>query len=98
KAYSQTAVLAMVPLCDACGSVGISLGGTLGTIGVYGANDPKLHRDRIQSDFGVVSAHRQKLVDMVEHHKRELVREAKFYAVNPPRPEVIPTVPVPRVA
>lgn len=90
--FSKAAVLALAPVCDSCGAVAVSFGGSLGITGAYGVNDGELTRKRVEGDLAVLLRHEQSLVGATEAARDQLTWTAARYATLPlePRLELVP--------
>lgn len=86
---SDTAIIALAPVCTHCRSVITNVGGSLGLTGVYGVNDTMLTRARVEADLRVFRDHLAKYNGMREHCLQKLQWSAEPYAKLPPPPTLL---------
>src|SRR6266536_317450 len=92
---SQASLLAVAPMCDHCGAVITTIGGTLGLTAPYALNDPVLTRERVEADLATLRNHRSNLAGMLEADKQKLSWGVEQHAILPNVPELLPLLPVP---
>ena len=94
---SETAILALAPICTHCHSVLITVGGSLGLTGAFGVGDRDITRARIQADLKVLCDYIENYDGMKEHCKQKLTWTAERYARLPPTPAMLPIETGPRL-
>lgn len=92
---SETSILALAPVCQACGIVITEVGGSLGQTSTYGVNDPTIQRARVAADLSVLLAYSSKYAGMIESCKEQLLWGVERYAQLPQKPNLLPLQPVP---
>lgn len=86
---SEASVLALAPMCDHCGAVITSVGGTLGLTSAYGVSDQTITRRRVEADLEVLQEYQSKYRGMLEDCKQHLAWPVERYAKLPPPPELL---------
>lgn len=94
---SEAAVAALAPVCLNCGSVLISIGGTLGLTGAYGVSDPHITRSRVEADLAVLQKYQYNARGARLAFTEQLAWDVDRYAKLPEPPQLLSLVPVPNL-
>lgn len=92
---SESAVVALAPICTHCRVVLTTVGGSLGLTGAFGVGDPTITRRRIEADLAVLREYGQRYRSMKEACQQQLTWGVEKYARLPSPPELLPLVEVP---